>query len=76
MEHLAVLIIGGGISSLGAAVHLQERCPSQRFLIVKRRAQIGGTWNLFRYPGVRSDSDMHTLGFVFHPWTEIGRAHV
>ena len=70
MEDLDVLIIGAGISGISAAVHLQERCPSKRFLIVERRAQIGGTWDLFRYPGVRSDSDMYTLGFRFKPWTD------
>jgi monooxygenase len=68
-EQVDVLIVGAGISGIGAAVHLQERCPAKKFVIVERRAQIGGTWDLFRYPGVRSDSDMYTLGFRFKPWT-------
>lgn len=70
MEYLDVLIIGAGISGIGAAVHLQERCATKTFAIVERRTNIGGTWDLFRYPGVRSDSDMYTLGFRFKPWTE------
>ncbi|WP_081944694.1 flavin-containing monooxygenase [Sphingopyxis sp. MWB1] len=64
-----VLIVGAGISGIGMAVHLQMNCPDHSFGLVERRAQLGGTWDLFRYPGVRSDSDMHTLGFVFEPWT-------
>ena len=68
-EHFDVLIIGAGISGIGAAVHLQQRCPSKTFAILERRANVGGTWDLFRYPGVRSDSDMYTLGFRFKPWT-------
>ena len=70
MEYVDVLIVGAGISGIGAAVHLQERCPGKRFAIIERRADVGGTWDLFRYPGVRSDSDMHTLGFRFKPWTQ------
>lgn len=69
MEELDVLIIGAGISGIGAAVHLQERCKTKTFAILERRANVGGTWDLFRYPGVRSDSDMYTLGFRFKPWT-------
>ncbi len=69
MEHVDVLIVGAGISGIGAAVHLQERCPTKTFAIIERRANVGGTWDLFRYPGVRSDSDMYTLGFRFKPWT-------
>lgn len=65
---LDVLIVGAGISGIGMAAHLKMLCPDRRFAIVERRAQIGGTWDLFRYPGVRSDSDMHTLGFEFEPW--------
>ena len=65
-----VVIIGAGISGISAAVHLEERCPDKRYLILEARDAIGGTWDLFRYPGVRSDSDMHTLGFRFKPWTE------
>lgn len=63
-----VLIVGAGISGIGMAVHLQQQCPGRSFALVERRANLGGTWDLFRYPGIRSDSDMHTLGFVFEPW--------
>lgn len=63
-----VLIVGAGISGIGMAAHMKMLCPDRSFAIVERRSQIGGTWDLFRYPGVRSDSDMHTLGFVFEPW--------
>jgi cation diffusion facilitator CzcD-associated flavoprotein CzcO len=63
-----VLIVGAGISGIGMAAHMKMLCPDHSFAIVERRAQIGGTWDLFRYPGVRSDSDMHTLGFEFEPW--------
>jgi cation diffusion facilitator CzcD-associated flavoprotein CzcO len=69
MEYVDVLIVGAGISGIGAACHLRERCPSRRYLILEGRDDIGGTWDLFRYPGVRSDSDMQTLGFRFKPWT-------
>jgi monooxygenase len=64
-----VLIIGAGISGISAACHLSKGCPSKDFAILERRAQLGGTWDLFRYPGIRSDSDMQTLGFRFRPWT-------
>ena len=67
-EHIDVLIVGAGISGIGGAVHLQDRCPDTSFAILEGRPDIGGTWDLFRYPGVRSDSDMHTLGFRFKPW--------
>ncbi|MDP6994532.1 MAG: NAD(P)/FAD-dependent oxidoreductase, partial [Woeseiaceae bacterium] len=67
-EHHHVLIVGAGISGIGGAVHLQERCPERSFAILEGRPDIGGTWDLFRYPGVRSDSDMHTLGYRFKPW--------
>jgi monooxygenase len=67
---LDVLIVGAGLSGIGAAHHLQERCPDKRFRIVEARSAIGGTWDLFRYPGVRSDSDMFTLGYGFRPWTD------
>lgn len=69
-EHLDVLIVGAGLSGIDAAYRLQERCPEQRFAILEARHRIGGTWDLFRYPGVRSDSDMATLGFPFEPWRE------
>ena len=65
-----VLIIGAGLSGIGAAVHLQKLSPKKRYRIYEARSAIGGTWDLFRYPGIRSDSDMHTLGFDFKPWTE------
>jgi len=69
-EHLDVLIVGAGISGISAAYHLQKRCPNKTYAILENRAQLGGTWDLFRYPGIRSDSDMYTLGFAFKPWTE------
>ena len=68
-EHVDVIIVGAGISGIGAAVHLQRHCPGKTYAILEGRAQIGGTWDLFRYPGIRSDSDMHTFGFEFKPWT-------
>ena len=71
VEHLDTLIIGAGLSGIGAAVHLQNDFPGRRFAILESRAAIGGTWDLFRYPGVRSDSDMFTLGYAFKPWTDM-----
>ena len=68
-EHLDVLIVGAGLSGIGAAHHLQDRCPGKSYAILEAREGIGGTWDLFRYPGIRSDSDMHTLGYRFRPWT-------
>jgi cation diffusion facilitator CzcD-associated flavoprotein CzcO len=68
-EHIDVLIVGAGISGIDAAYHLQKRCPGKSWLILEARDAIGGTWDLFRYPGIRSDSDMYTLGFPFRPWT-------
>ena len=68
-EHFDVLIVGAGISGIGSGVHLQKKCPGKSYLILEGREQLGGTWDLFRYPGIRSDSDMYTLGFVFKPWT-------
>lgn len=68
-EQLDVLIIGAGLSGVGAAYHLMKHCPGKRFAILEGRAALGGTWDLFRYPGVRSDSDMFTLGYNFKPWT-------
>ncbi len=70
MEHFDVLIVGAGISGIGAAHHLQKRCPDRSFAILEGRERMGGTWDLFRYPGIRSDSDMYTLGFSFKPWTD------
>ncbi len=67
-EHFDVIIVGAGISGIGGAYHLQDRCPGRSYVILEGRDQIGGTWDLFRYPGIRSDSDMHTLGFRFKPW--------
>jgi monooxygenase len=68
-EHVDVLIVGAGISGIDAAYHLQKRCPGKSYLILEGRGRVGGTWDLFRYPGIRSDSDMYTLGFPFRPWT-------
>ncbi len=68
-EHLDVLIVGAGLSGIGAAHHLQRRSPGKSFAILEARERTGGTWDLFRYPGIRSDSDMHTLGYNFRPWT-------
>lgn len=68
-EILDVLIVGAGLSGIGAAVHLTKRCAGKSFAIVEGRERLGGTWDLFRYPGIRSDSDMYTLGYNFKPWT-------
>lgn len=70
IEHLDVLIVGAGLSGVGAAWHLQKNCPGKHFAILEARAASGGTWDLFRYPGVRSDSDMFTLGYRFKPWVD------
>lgn len=69
-EHFDVLIVGAGLSGIGAAHQLQKAFPRRRYAILEAREAIGGTWDLFRYPGVRSDSDMHTLGYRFRPWTQ------
>ena len=69
-EVIDVLIIGAGLSGIGAACHLKRECPERSLCIVEARDNSGGTWDLFRYPGVRSDSDMHTLGYAFKPWRE------
>jgi cation diffusion facilitator CzcD-associated flavoprotein CzcO len=70
MDHFDVLIVGAGLSGIGAAWHLQDKCKGKSFAILESRDAIGGTWDLFRYPGIRSDSDMYTLGYKFRPWTE------
>jgi monooxygenase len=69
-DHVDVLIIGAGLSGIGAAVHLQTNCPGKSYALLEARAASGGTWDLFRYPGIRSDSDMYTLGYRFRPWKE------
>ncbi|MBA2504744.1 MAG: NAD(P)/FAD-dependent oxidoreductase [Thermoleophilaceae bacterium] len=69
-EHLDVLIVGAGLSGIGAACHLKEKCPRKSFAILEAREATGGTWDLFRYPGIRSDSDMFTLGYSFQPWEQ------
>jgi monooxygenase len=68
LEHVDVVVVGAGLSGVGAGVHLHENCPSKSYLILEGRSAMGGTWDLFRYPGIRSDSDMHTLGYRFKPW--------
>jgi cation diffusion facilitator CzcD-associated flavoprotein CzcO len=68
-DDVDVLVVGAGISGIGAGYHLQVNCPDRTYLILEGRDDLGGTWDLFRYPGVRSDSDMHTLGYRFKPWT-------
>jgi monooxygenase len=68
-EHVDVVIVGAGISGISAAWHLQDRCPDKSYVILESRDNLGGTWDLFKYPGIRSDSDMYTLGFRFKPWT-------
>ena len=70
VQHFDVVIVGAGISGIGAGYHLQQDCPDRNYVILEGRDDLGGTWDLFRYPGVRSDSDMHTLGYSFKPWTE------
>ena len=69
-EHFDVLIVGAGLSGVGAGYHLQDRSPDRSYVILEAREAIGGTWDLFRYPGIRSDSDMYTLGYSFKPWTD------
>ena len=68
-EHVDVLIVGAGLSGIGASCHLRRECPDRSFAILEARGAIGGTWDLFRYPGIRSDSDMFTLGYSFRPWS-------
>src|SRR5437764_10886636 len=72
-EHVDVLIVGAGLSGIGAACHLESACPGKTYAILEARDATGGTWDLFRYPGIRSDSDMFTLGYSFRPWAD-GRA--
>jgi monooxygenase len=69
-EHVDVLIVGAGLSGVGAACHLRASCPGKTFAVLEARDGIGGTWDLFRYPGIRSDSDMFTLGYSFRPWKD------
>lgn len=68
VEHFDVLVLGAGLSGIGAGYHLQKHCSGKRYAILEARNDLGGTWDLFRYPGVRSDSDMFTLGYAFRPW--------
>ena len=70
LEHFDVLIMGAGLSGIDAAHHLQKFCPNKSYVILEQRERIGGTWDLFRYPGIRSDSDMLTMGYSFRPWTQ------
>ena len=70
MEHFDVLIVGAGLSGIGAGARLKMECPNKTFAILEGRAALGGTWDLFRYPGIRSDSDMFTLGYRFRPWND------
>jgi cation diffusion facilitator CzcD-associated flavoprotein CzcO len=69
-EYFDVVIVGAGLSGIGAAYHLQDMCPGKSYLILEGRESMGGTWDIFRYPGIRSDSDMYTLGYNFKPWLE------
>ena len=69
-EILDVVIVGAGLSGIGAACHLRRECPRHSLAILEARDRSGGTWDLFRYPGIRSDSDMHTLGYEFRPWED------
>jgi cation diffusion facilitator CzcD-associated flavoprotein CzcO len=69
-EHFDVVVVGAGLSGIGAGYHLQANSPDRSYVILESRDRLGGTWDLFRYPGIRSDSDMYTLGFSFRPWTD------
>jgi cation diffusion facilitator CzcD-associated flavoprotein CzcO len=70
LEHFDILVVGAGLSGIGAAVHLRKLCPERSLAILEGRERLGGTWDLFRYPGIRSDSDMYTLGYSFKPWEQ------
>ena len=67
-EYFDVIIVGGGLSGIDAAYHLQTHCRRKSYVILENRDAVGGTWDLFRYPGIRSDSDMYTFGYSFRPW--------
>ena len=69
-ERLDAVIVGAGISGIGVAYYLNKSLPGKRYAILEERAESGGTWDLFRYPGIRSDSDLHTFGYAFKPWLE------
>src|SRR5271156_5927591 len=68
-EHFEVLIVGAGISGVGGAYHLTQQCPGTSFVVLETQESFGGTWLTHRYPGIRSDSDLHTFGYRFKPWT-------
>ena len=70
LDYVDVLIVGAGLSGIGAACYMKKRCPERSIMLLEARERMGGTWDLFRYPGIRSDSDMFTLGYAFKPWTE------
>lgn len=70
IQTLDVVIVGAGLSGICAAYHIKDKCPNKNFLVFEARASMGGTWDLFKYPGIRSDSDMYTLGFSFNPWED------
>ena len=70
VEHVDILIVGAGISGIGAAYYLQKEHPGRSYAILEARGATGGTWDLFRYPGIRSDSDLHTFGYEFKPWRD------
>src|SRR3954451_21234166 len=69
-DHVDVLIVGAGVSGIGCAYHLQTEQPGKSYMILEAREATGGTWDLFQYPGIRSDSDLHTFGYAFKPWRD------